>query len=159
MANRPAGGNYELQTVFLQQLKTEITQALFVTGAVSRITQSVRPSRGAIFGLLGVDQLDSLYSPSLQAVRGAADPQEQVLSLVAGNDNANGTAYAYFNLGMIDATDTFYPYGWFEADDVRAVHQAAQDLLQAKRDGVIPDLSYDLLRIDNPNTAMRHNPR
>lgn len=152
-------GNFELQQDFLAAEQRRISGELFESGAASRIVSDTKPAVGATVELDGLHQLDKLFVPSLTMARSQDKndgKEEKVLSLVAITDGAAGQrSFTYFRLGMIDDTGTLFPYPGIDAADAEAVQQAATELVSAKEQAMLPNLSFDLLTINNPNTAIR----
>lgn len=152
-------GNFELQQEFLAAEQRRISGELFESGAASRITGETERAVGATVELGGLHQLEKLFVPSLSMARSQDendDKEEKVLSLVAITDGAAGQrSFTYFRLGMIDDTGTLFPYPGIDATDAEAVQQAANELVSAKEQAMLPNLTFDLLSISNPNTAIR----
>lgn len=154
----PPQGNFELQQQYLGGLQAEISQRLFISGAASRIMGDETPKRGAKTDLTGLAQLDVTFVPAYHVVQ-TDEHTERALQLVAiaeGTTPQDGTSrsFTYREVGRVDNTGTLFHDPAVDATDAEAVHQAAQELDQARDDGTLPNLRADLLAINNPRTSI-----
>lgn len=147
--------NYELQKEFLDEEQRRISAELFESGVTSRIAGVAKIATGALVEVTGLGQLDKLFVPSLGKVR-QGDREEQELSLVAitADDAKQSRSFSYLKLGRIDSAGILFPYPGIPIDDADIVHSAALQLVQAKQEGLLPNLNYDLLSVHNPRQAI-----
>lgn len=162
--NLPPRENFELQAVYLRQLQQNISRDLFESGVASRLLAG-DSNHGANFPLHGVDQLELVFTPCLSK-RIDGDKTEEVLSLaVIKEDNVDSDGkpfsrtYAYRGVGIIDSAGVLMKYPDVDADDADAVYVAARQLSLAREEGELPNLSFSLLSINNPNTSIQAAPR
>jgi len=152
--NNPQQENYELQQDFLGGQQRQISNHLFEIGVISRLTNTL-PSVGAKVDTQGLAQLDKVFVPSISYTK-YSGRDEAVLSLVAISDaEDNSRTFTHFRLGMIDDTNTLFPYPNVIPEDAEAVHHAANKLIAAREEGLIPNLSHDLLSVTNPSYGIR----
>jgi hypothetical protein len=147
-------GNYELQRLYLSGEQTRISAHLFELGVVSRLVGTVRPEaqRAPITGL---DQLDKTFVPGVRN-RKVGGETARVLSLVAlAHAGERSRSFTYLDLGQLDDVGMLYPYSTVDVQDAEAVHGAARELMRAREEGILPDLSSTLLHVNNPLTSIR----
>jgi hypothetical protein len=151
----PSSGNYELQQQFLRAEQERISAELFEKGVTSRIVSVVPRSSGVIADVSGMGQLDKLFVPGMRMLNDQGH-RERELSLVAVSTDPDiqSNSYSYFRLGRIDDAGILYPYPNVPADDADVVLQAAKEMEVLKTEGVLRNMSFNLLGIDNPNTAI-----
>jgi len=149
--------NYELQSAFLRARQQDISNRLFELGIVSRIVSGGLQPRGAVVEVEGLAQLDVLFVPSRIKVRHGQDSLE-ILQLAALRPDRS--AVSYFQLGRIDQTSpTVHPYEGVDEADADEVLAHALDLSDFQADGTLPNLTYDLLDVLNPNQMLQtHKP-
>ncbi|GAC1391138.1 MAG: hypothetical protein NVSMB46_02550 [Candidatus Saccharimonadales bacterium] len=145
--------NYELQNIFLSMEHKRISEELFSHGVVSRILQNKKLSRGPVIS--PNDLLDKIFVPSLRKAR-YGDREELLLDLTAISFSDNTKTYTHYKLGMIDDTKTIFPYADIYHDDMELVFNAAENLIQHKENGLLPDLTFNLLTIIDPSSSMRN---
>lgn len=152
--NVPSSGNYELQEEFLTTEQRRISGHLFELGVVSRIIGQQMPEWGIGSGLDELEMLDKVFVPSFIRIRDGRNNDRQ-LSLTAFTHTEGGrTSDCSYRLGMVDSTDTLFAFSGVNPEDAESVHETARELLRAKADGLIPNLSGDLLSINNLHNAM-----
>ncbi len=152
LAPNPNSFYYEMQQELLHSEQRRISQELFINGTTPRLISALRHTR-SVERVRGLSEFDKLFVPSLRIVD-MHGKCEQKLSLTAitidpetghrSNDN--------YELGLIDSTGTLFPYEVVPKEYANQVHAAALSLEQLKADGALPNLSSDLLSINNPNT-------
>lgn len=154
-APAPGKGNYELQQEFLASEQARISAELFEKGVASRLVAALKHRSGAQFDVEGIAQLDNQFLPSLGMIndRGRRERQLSMVT-VSTNPHDQSRAYSYFRLGRIDDANILFPYPDVPADDAEVVLQAALELDRLRSDGILPNLSLNLLSVDNLNTAM-----
>lgn len=152
-------GNYELQQQFLDSEQKRISSVLFESGAISNITQVVKVRSGLTTEVHGFSELEKTFVPSMAMIDDRGH-QEAQLSLVAitPDPGRKSKGYSYMPLGRIDSAGILFPYPNVPPEDAGKVYQAALELMQARDNGVLPNLNFNLLSISNPNTAISSSP-
>jgi hypothetical protein len=145
-------GNFELQIEYLTDRQREISDRLFELGVVSRIV-----AKGTLAGsqipVKGFDQLDKSFVPALKRTPSGGEVG-RILYLAAKAQSGEGVSAGYFELGQLDEAGILFPFPDVVAQDAETVYKEAQTLIAAKQEGTLPNLSDDLMSIDNPNTVI-----
>lgn len=154
---QPVQGNWELQQEFLAAEQQRISNELFEHGVPARLMPGDEDLRGAKTDLSGLAQLDKVFVPSYGLARDG-DQEERTLSLVAITEDPekSSRSFTYKQVGAVDSAGILYPFPGVDPEDADRVHAAARQLEQAKADGVLPDLDFSLLSINNPRQAITH---
>ena len=149
--------NYDLQRVYLAERQTQISAHLFELGVVSRLVETQRPDalRAPIAGL---HQLERTFAPSIRdrRLRHATETQLSLVSIASAGDRSH--SMTYLRIGEIDETGTLFPLPGIDKQDADAVYTSAQELVNDKTAGILPNLSSDLLGIDDPTRALVLSP-
>ena len=154
MSERPAAPqekNFKLQAAFLVAEQRRISLDLFERGIISGIVGNKTTGIGACVDVQGLGQFMNTFAPSLRRVKTTDGLSHSQLSLTAIHEEESLRTYSYFPLGLLDDHGLIYPYSDIVPELAEAVHAAAKELLQCKSDGLLTNLSYDLLDVDNPN--------
>jgi hypothetical protein len=150
-------GHIEMQQLHLKSVQEGISWELFADGVLSRLGINEH-SYGAAEDLEGAAQLDKTFTPSLRPFRDDQSGEiHQRLSLAAiteVNPDQGIRRFSFITVGSIDHLGILRPMNGVSDEDARAVHEKAERLLSAKKDGFLPDLDYDLISISNPFTGI-----
>lgn len=145
--------NYELQEDFLAQEQLRIGTQLFEKGVISKIVGDALTGGGARLDVQGLAQFTLLFTPSMKKFCDEGRSHEQ-LSLTAIKSEENSRTFSYFPLGTVDNYGILYPYPGVDYEAAQVVAEQAMSLRQAKTDGLLPNLDYSLLLVNNPNTGI-----
>lgn len=165
-------GHIEMQQELLRGLQWEISNRLFMNGAVSEIMATKlsadRKPYGTKLDVEGVAQLDHLYGPTWHYRReNEGKPDERrikTLGLAIINEGPNNSrGMAYYDLGEFDEQGFMHVLPNVHEDAAWAVYGEAVELEILKtgtRDqpATLPNLEFNLLGIFNPHTALMAAP-
>ena len=161
-------GHIEMQQELLRGLQREISDRLFMNGAISEIIATKLSAGSKPYGtkqdVEGAAQLDHLYGPTWHYRReneGTADERRiKTLGLAIINEGPNnGRGMAYYDLGEVDEQGFMHVLPNVPEDAAWAVYGEAVELdkLKSGSDGqpaTLPNLEFSLLGIFNPHTAI-----
>ena len=165
-------GHIEMQQELLKSLHQEISNRLFISGAVTEIVAAKQAEGKKPYGtnlnVEGTDLLDHTYAPAWAfRIENKGTPDERkirTLRLAVTNEDPNkARGYVYYDLGELDEQGFLHMLPGVPEDPSWKVYAEAVEL-EKLRSGAddqpptLPNLESSLMGISNPHTSYSHNP-